>query len=1003
MMAADNKIKPEANQKIVKEQTDNSAKDALDIIAATTYGISPSFLRENEKLLDDTRKILSDRLAPEKQGKDAIGRNSDSTNVVEYVRALALTMGNEDRMRALRAINENKKYTGGSGIHSILDDSQIIDKLSDTSVVDELVSGVQNHFAIMPEYNKVCQLIPELDKCIDIIVKDIVNRDEFSHTFINNFYTDKSTSTEDKKLIEDKIKGLLKEYNFEDKIRKWLRDSEVCGVKPFSIMPQDDVIKLINQEVKRRNGKSLEDISVDNIFSVESYLIKSPLEPIYDKYDDYKSISRSTESDEDKRYIKSIEDSIGSFTKSIITTEMVDEWVDICKEGLLTSYKSEKINHVNSEEGYDKFCSSVESFISSVDDVKYTKESRDAIRSNISDLITMIDRSIEVVDPMKTPIYQASKKMKDSRFYNSTVDIDNGIVDDFYRLNDSKNNSSDTNTSRKIFTIDGMDIDVTEDVINAKDFNNNVKNKRAILTEYEPEHVIPVSSGGTHIGYYVAEYVRTMGDNFLALKKDKGSFADIVRRLGVGEDKSLMTNSGTSAVDSNNPFSSGVFSPSTIMAPILSGSGNGPMTPSGGSFGNNGQSDRRVELIKTIMIKTIAKRLGDETLVDDGTFQSSLMNVMRDDLLFKNKVRFTFIPESHMIYMSRELDSDGMPKSILDGSLFNCYIYISSLISSLMMKIMKSSDIEVMEVNVGKSKELGLTMSAVSQNASTRNVSAKMLFSGTDNIVKSVGNFRRIIIPVVNGEKLFDVSQVEKANDVEIDDEFTNGILKSIIMKMGVPPTSLDMLSQDEYVASQTQHRIDYRNLIIDRGVNYSKHITKAIKLIVNYSDLTIPSLTLGDKEDDNVQKQKVLQIDLSKINFNFVPPKTLTVNKITEEIGGINSLVDEIVKAYYGDDAREGKEWPVLISVTKKLLIKYFSSSTDWSAIDDIIELAKRETPGEYAKLAKYDIDVDPGDNEDGDNPPDDGMGGDMTGGDMGGSTDTGGEPGAANDDLGF
>ena len=69
-------------------------------------------------------------------------------------------------------------------------------------------------------------------------------------------------------------------------------------------------------------------------------------------------------------------------------------------------------------------------------------------------------------------------------------------------------------------------------------------------------------------------------------------------------------------------------------------------------------------------------------------------------------------------------------------------------------------------------------------------------------------------------------------NNVDIDDDFTDRIIKSIVLKIGIPPTSLDMLSQDEYVASQTQHRLDYRNLVVDRGVNYAKFITKLLNYL---------------------------------------------------------------------------------------------------------------------------------------------------------------------------
>lgn len=947
--------------KVDKPIKDDSgpATDALNILSAATFGISPDFLKENDKLMDNTLKVLSDKLSPRLQNTNK--SNGNVSNVAEYIKVLSSTMNQEERISVLSDIKSADRYVSPSGSHVISDDTQVIDRLSDSTVVDELLGTVRNHFALMPEYAKVCEIIPELGKCVEIIVKDIINRDEFSHSFITNFYKDSSDSSAENSIkvnVENKIKSLLDEYDFEGKVRKWIKDAEIMGVKPFSILPQDDVIHMLNTEISKRvgSGVAIESLKVEDIVSEESFLVKSPLTPIYDSYTKL-SLGMISEESTDYKYIKeSVDHSVDKFVDSILSEDILDDWSEVCLEELDEIFKSEKFNHGDSPESYEKFCTSAESFKQEVKDPKNILKKNNILKNQLKDLVVSLDKSIEVVDTLKAPLYQASKKLKNNSYGNSQVDVDKGIIEDFYRVDDSKT-TSDSRSGKRTFNLDGFEIDITDSPIDIKSYAKAIKNRRAILTEYEPEHVIPITSGGTHIGYYVVEYARTSGDNFLLLKKDRGSFLDIIRRLGVGEDKSLVANTGTTAVDSNNPFSSGVFSPSTIMAPIMSG-GNGPMSANGTRLGNNGQSDRKTELIKAIMIKTISKRLGDETLVDNGTFQSSLMNLIRDDLMFRNRIRFSFIPESHMVYMSRELDSSGFPLSVLDGTLFNCYTYISSLISSLMMKVMKSSDTEVMEVNVGKSKELGLTIGAISQNASTRNVSAKSLFGGTDNIVRSVGNFKRIIIPVVNGEKLYDVTQVERVNDVDIDDDFTERNLKSIVMKIGVPPTSLDMLSQDEYVASQTQHRIDYRNLIADRGVNYSKFVTKAIKLLVHYSDISIPSLKIlneGQAGTSN-NKNSEIEIDISKIDFNFSLPKNLTVNKVAEELGSVLALIEDIIKVYYGETEKESPEWANLMVVTKKKLMKELSSSTDWSSIDEIIRAARREAPAAYADLSKYD-----------------------------------------------
>lgn len=948
------------NEKEPVHHSDDEMNDVLETLYSQQYGVSSKFLKENDDLLDATKRVLSEKFASNRNNEDKTKNNS---NVAEYTRLITSVMNVSERIDVIDKLKLSENYTNPSGAQSISDDSSVIDKLNDSSVIDELMCTMQNHFTLMPEYAKICDLIPEIGKSIDMIVRDIVNVDEFSQSFISNFYDDNDSVK--KTNIETRIKNLLKEYDFEGKIRKWLKDAEIAGVKPFSILPQNDVIDMINKEIEKRvsSGKTIEsvidEISVENVFNVDQCLLKSPLNSSFESYNKLKLNIISTESSENKRLLKSTEDQIDRFVESIITPDIIDEWSSICIENFNGMFETEKLNNANDLNKYNKTMESMNLFNEKINDVKNIYDKTKFIKNHIKDLIVCLDRSIEVVDPMKTPLYEASRKMKNNRYGNFESSIDKGIVDNFYRVDDGNDIKK---VVKKTFNIDGFDIDISDTPIDEKKYAKVIKNKRAILTEYEPEYVIPVSSGGTHVGYYVIEYLRTSGDDYLMLKKDKGSFADIIRRMGVGEDKALVANTGTTAVDSTNPFGSGVFSPSTIMTPMISNSFGGVMTPYGGTGIrydgiNDSVSNRRTQLVKTLLIKTIAKRLGDESLIDNGTFQSSLMNVIRDDILFRNRVRFSFIPESHMVYMSRELNSAGYPVSALSGTLFNCYIYLSSLISSIMLKVMKSSDTEIMEVNVGKSKELGLTIGAISQNASTRNVSARTLFGGTDNIVRSVGNYKKVIVPVVNGEKLFDINQIERMNNVDIDDDFTERNLKSVILKIGTPPTSLDMMSQDEYVASQTQHRIDYRNLITDRDVNYSKFVTKAIRLLVYYSDSSLPEYKSDDNSNNKNNEDNEIKIDISKINFNFALPKNLSINKITDELANILTLIDDIIKIYYGEADHESPEWNALITVTKRNLLKELSSSTDWSMIDQIINKSRRDAPTEYLQQKKFDI----------------------------------------------
>jgi len=969
----------------VDNKIDEGTKDALDTIGASLYGLSPEFVRNEGKLIDNIRKTLSQKIESQ-NGEKSNGVGGDQSNVGEYVTIMTKLNTFREKRDLIDSIKNGAYYTNPSGSYEITDENRnntsSDNQLMNIAAVEDIAGLYHAHFSLMPEYAKACQLIPELDKAVNTIVRDIINADEVTYRFLNNFYTDNDKDRQDE--IEEKIKDLLDEYDLENKLRKWIKDAEVMGAKPVTVLPLDDVIVGLNRSIKDGviHDSSTED---EDIYVTESDMLKPNPIPVstikqYKKIQDIKN--GTTTSTEDMEFAKSsrgkIERTVENFTRDIITPDLVDEYCRLCNEEWLDEIKYEKKKLAGDRNKYDTFVKSVEEFekkLNSVDiDEKYS-----SISKEMQDMVFFINSFIEVVDEKKAAKYQSLKYLRKKKFSSENDDeegYDDSVIRDFYGVKGRDVNfKSPTDTSRKVVDgeivdakIQGVQVDMTEKPVNLQEFKKAFKNKRAILTEYDPEYVIPVTNdAGEHIGYFIMEYVRMNDENFSIIKKNRGSFLDILRRLGITEDKALVSGSSTMISDTMGPYNSGVYSPMTILSPMSVSNVNGPLTPFGSGF-NSRRLKQKNDLIKTIFVKTITKRLKKnlcEDLEKNGTFQSSLFNIIRDEMLFKNNVRFTFIPEDHVVYFSRDLDSQGFPLSVLDGTLFYIYLYITSTMSSIMAKVMKSSNSEVMEINVGIAKNINATIEQIQQFSSTRNVSSRSLFAGTDSIIRTIGAYKRMIVPVIDGEKLYDISSMEPVNDVEVDDEFTDKLLKSIIMKIGLPPTLMDMMSQDEYVASLTQHRIDYRNLILERGVRYGGFVTKLLRLIVNYSDINLQKEGMI-QDGVTVVQQSAEVVDLDKIEFKFAPPRSITINKLKDEIDQISPLVDELIKVRFGDQDPDGNEWPIIKNEVRKELIKYFSSSTDWAEIDDIIDMAKVNGVKTFSEMAKHSVPTTPGDEGD-------------------------------------
>ncbi len=931
---------PKRSKRKKKGAVDTPAMQANDILYATSMNISPDLVRSNKNEIDEAVKAIADRANASNTSTKNVKR--DTSLVEDYVKFLTISNNLKDRKSYLETIDKDVPVQNTSGSYSVGNGDD------GAAIADELAGKYKNHYSLMSEYNKICELIPELDKCVEMIVTDILNRDEISMEFLRNFYHD--TDKDQQGIYTEALTSLYKEYKLDERIETYITAAEINGVKPISVFPRDDVIDMINRVIDERSKSgihSTESLIPEDLLhtmSEENLLIPSPLESKYSVMKSIEDGTISTENNSEFGIIKTqLTNSLEEFCEGIVDTDLIDDWMGVSFENFDSHVVDLKMNNKSEYRVLKGIEDNIQSFKDSATNENISN-SRISAASEISKFVMEIDRSIEMVDPRKSNLYQSSKNVK---FETSTRKLKQKGTTNGYP-NFFGNGPDDRDTVNTV-TIGDVEFNINDDKVDIESYNKSNPGFRAIVTEHDPDKVFPVVINGIHDSYYIVEDISS-NDQHSIIDNDRGSLADMVRRIGIGEDKALVGNTGNTLPSNSNSYSEGLFSAKSMLAHM------------GDMSGENGGKSK--DVLNTIMIRTIAKRLGTPSLSNDGAFQSSILNMVKNTINLKNKVRFTYVPEPNMVYMSRKLNDKGLPLSVFDGTLFNCYMYLSSRMSSLMMKVNKAADMEVVEVNVGMAGDLNHTIQSIQKNLSTRNVSAKTLFGGTESILKNVSDAKRTIIPVFEGgERLYEVTNVERVNDVEIDDDFTKDVLKSAVMKIGATPTSLDLMSEDEYAVSQTQHRRDYKNLIVKRGVNYGRHVTKLLRAIAAYSD--IESMVPNMEDDGTSSGKDNRNFTVEKINFTFTPPRNLMVTNFTEEIGEIKSLIDEIIDLFYGDEEPDNPEFRTKIIAVKKALLDKFATSIDVNSIIDIIKSAEMKSVEDYAKNEKDEIPViDPNDN---------------------------------------
>lgn len=888
---------------------DTNLNEIENMIYADTYGISKDFIDRNGKKIEDINKQISSILS-------SYGYSSKTSTFKNPM---------EELYNSIKLLTNNKKQLQGFSQKDEQNQKDDIRNVSiDTLSEDEqyLISSfsmlTRSSFSLMVEYRYIAEIIPEIGKVVRIKTRDILNKDEFSKRSIKNVYKDSKLSQEKVLKINQLIESeIINKYKIEENLSRWVYSALLEGAKPVVIIPYKYVLERAynfkkNSEFKgyesfnavpftRENVTSvLNDISTENLF--EPY--------IFDE-------SKSSES-------------ISNDIDDIITDDLVDEIfsfeVEHFEQRIQSIFENDEDNIFSTE--------SNKKMITKEDVKKYKEKNIDTItreqkiehvKNSIKPFIELIDKNIEV---------STSKNAFTLYTINELEKFKNKLND----LNDIEQNDFVNNINSSLFTIDEEKTKNKEDKEDKKEdsfidsIKNTTINDEVLIKEYDPELVIPIIMEGSHIGYYIFEY-DTMFGTMWKNRRRMNSLTDLVKSIGYSNDEGIINGVSTMA----DPFSSNVISPYPLMNGFSPNVQTG-MTAMTVQSSNGDQEVKKNRILRKILLRTIAKRLKNKNIEDDKKFGDAVINLVRDGFILNSKMFITYIPSSYVVYFANELDKDGLPVSILNGTLMWLYMYIGSKLSSLMIKLSKSADKEKLLVNIGMTNQLNYSLSEIERGLSTRNIYVESLFNGVSNVIRNSATFQRNKIPIINGEKLYDIEPLERMNNLDPDDEFTDKLLMSALMKMNIAPSILNMLSETEYSSSVLLQNSDYRNDILTRQEIFENNITKLIKILIANTNLYKRiSQIINDNDTKNDNTKDNYTFDYDKIQVKLTVPIFLSVSSVTEQLNNAQQLVDQLTTIIFGDNSN------VIVEKNKQLfkqeLYKIYANSIDWDSTYNIKE----------------------------------------------------------------
>jgi hypothetical protein len=946
-------------------------EEIQDALFAANTGLSRKFVAKNDKKIQVSNAAIANLL--QGYGYGVVGNNTNSISDLANIVRQSISTSRRNQTSFVREQEEDV-----SGIRMISPMGNI--DMTEQEIIAANVGVYQSFFNKTTEYRGCVELVPEAKRAIENIIRDIVNVSDLTNKAFNNVYADRfnrSLSNEEKAANDRKNKIIIEEIieknHLEIKSKRWFYESAVGGVKPVGFFPYSFIFrqlenttnskfgfKIADYQKKIKNGESFTIFNKnDNKKAKEFYdlNIETSLHDCVRNMDKVKS----SESAPGYEYNKVIE--------AILDDTSVEAYADAIEDDLqksienyayrLESFKDQKEKQLftgteskESNDNIDLLEKITKTYKDKQEEIsKLSKEERiKQARNGLREFVEYIDGHIKVPKKESSVAVLADKILREKDRYDSLYDMGRK----FKMPEDLKKQGySDPNA-------------IKEDSISVFDAKSSL-GKECLIVPYSAESVIPISINGEYLGFYCLEYEHIMGSSFSKRRK-VGSFTDYVKQQGIGDDNMFLGGNLGNGYGGIDPLENNLYSPLSLYNYNASNYLNGGM--------NDNSDERRFDTMKTVVLRVLSHRLHDPDLIDNKIFKDAVMHLLRNDILSKNKVQFTFIPPEYMAYITWKTDDDGVPVSMLEGTLYDFYLHISSKTASGLIKLLKSGDKEKYEIDVGLNKNLGYSVDELQRVLSTRSVYSSSMFSNLATVIKTAGNYQRLIIPVIKGNKLYDVTQLERMNDLSPDDEFTNQRLQSILSKIFYNNGMFSELDNVDFAKQLYTKNLEYSNCIKEGQFNYNPFVTKILRILTLHSSLPTYNSIIEDikqnikKNDEKYttntdgNQSELLQsnikddidnedkIDIACIEVILSMPAYLQMLNITDTIDTAKNMANALAEAY-GINGGNGVD-DATMSIFKLKLIKKFTTNIDWPTVDKIMEEARAESKAVASEQVK-------------------------------------------------
>ena len=326
-------------------------------------------------------------------------------------------------------------------------------------------------------------------------------------------------------------------------------------------------------------------------------------------------------------------------------------------------------------------------------------------------------------------------------------------------------------------------------------------------------------------------------------------------------------------------------------------------------YTNENSKDIMMKQVEDKMIKEIGNRILSsitpkflETNLND---MDIFYEFLRDHELHANRHEIILLHPDDVIEFKR---TDG---SIMRNSIFFARLYLMLMLNNILTKVRKGSDRTLFYVNPGMSTDIqGAVTEAI--NSITQSEIRMSDTTSMKGVLTAVGSVVDLFLPQSSdGEKPIQ-SEVIGGQQVDMNDEFMQYLIKSIIMSFGIPPVVVDGTNDIDFAKTLSMANLEIANTVALEQAEINKPLTKLLRRVLAY--------------DLNLSKDEI-----DSITATLIPPKSILIQLANEQLQTVKELGTNMADLNITSDD----------DVDKKLFVKRFVRdhwSYEWAIIDAIL-----------------------------------------------------------------